>query len=58
MCEFLSSLFLKKKIKVSLKTRAYDCIEILNLIIDGDDEVTALKIIPVKRFLLDLTKDT
>lgn len=57
MCEFLSSLFLKKKIKVSLKTRAYDCIEILNLIIDGDDEVTALKIIPVKRFLLDLTQE-
>lgn len=43
--------------KVSLKTRTNECIKILNLIIDGDDEVTAHKLIPVKRFLLDLTKD-
>lgn len=57
MCEFLSSLFLNRKIKVSLKTRAYDCIEILDLIIDSDDVITAKKIIPVKRFLLDLTKE-
>jgi hypothetical protein len=56
MCEFISKI-LKGELSKSNKTRAYDCIEILDLIIDGEDKILAKKVIPVKRFLLDLTRE-
>ena len=60
MLELLSNftkILFKRKKPESHKSRAYDCIEVLNCIIDGDDEIIAQKLIPIKRFLLDLTRD-
>ena len=60
MLELLSNFFkeiFKCKKPESYKSRAYDCIEVLDFIIDGDDEIIAQKLIPIKRFLLDLTRE-
>jgi len=60
MLELLSNFstrIFKRKKPESHKSRAYHCIEVLDFIIDGDDEIIAQKLIPIKRFLLDLTRD-
>jgi len=56
LSNFSKKIFKSNKPK-SYKPRAQDCIEILNTIIDGEDKAIALKLIPIKRFLLDLTRD-
>jgi len=56
LSDFSKRIFKRKKPE-SYKSRAYDCIEVLNIIIDGDDEIIAQKLLPIKRLLLDLTRD-